>query len=64
MTGVTVAPATIFVESINWGIAYDLPNDTAQFREYKKYLYHTMQRRHRRDLYNKMEILMESYVFN
>lgn len=60
MTGVTIAPTTIFVESINFGISYDLPNDTAVFREYKKYFYPMMQRRHRRDLYNKMEILMES----
>lgn len=61
MTAVTIAPTTIWTEGLNWGISYDLPNDTAIFREYRKYLPKPMmQRRHRRDLYHKMEVIMDS----
>lgn len=65
MTAVTVAPTTIWTEGLNWGIAYDLPNDTSVFKESKKYFApkYLMQRRHRRELYNKMELIMDSYVF-
>lgn len=63
MTAVTIAPTTIWTEGLNWGISYDLPNDTSIFKEYKKYLPKPMaQRRHRRDLYHKMEVIMDSYV--
>lgn len=61
MTAVTIAPTTIWTEGLNWGISYDLPNDTSVFREYKKYFpMPMMQRRHRRDLYHKMEVIMDS----
>lgn len=62
MTAVTIAPTTIWTEGLNWGISYDLPNDTMVFKEYKKYLNpkYMMQRRHRRDLYNKMEVIMDA----
>lgn len=61
MTAAVINKADVFVEAINFGIAYDLPNDTSVFREYKKLLpMPLMRRRHRRDLYNKMEVLMEA----
>lgn len=61
MTAVTIAPTTIWTEGLNWGISYDLPNDTSQFRAHRKFLPTAMmQRRHRRDLYHKMEVIMDS----
>lgn len=59
MTAQVLGPANIFTEGLNWGISYELPNDSSEFREYffpKK----VMQRRHRRDLYQKMELIMNS----
>lgn len=59
MTAQTILPTEVFTEAINWGISYDLPNDTSTIRQYL-YPKHVMQRRHRRDLYQKMELIMDS----
>ncbi|XP_028146417.1 uncharacterized protein LOC114339932 [Diabrotica virgifera virgifera] len=58
-----VNPRGIFTESIAWGLAYDLPNDTKSLSSFlgPKFL---AKRRHRRDLYGKMETLMESMGYN
>ncbi|KAK9694540.1 DM4/DM12 family [Popillia japonica] len=63
MTAQVLGPANIFTEGLNWGISYELPNDSSEFREYffpKK----VMQRRHRRDLYQKMELIMNSMGYD
>lgn len=58
MNTLSVAP-TIFTEGMNWGIAYDLPNETSTIQALSgsKYVH---QRRSRRDLYEKMELAMDS----
>lgn len=57
-TGIT--PGEIFTEAINWAISYELPNTTKPFEEYLDLPIKLMQRRHRRDLYFKMESIMTS----
>ncbi|XP_025830800.1 uncharacterized protein LOC108735626 [Agrilus planipennis] len=59
LTAQTIGPAEIFTEAVAWGIAYDLPNDTSKF---KSFLYPkaALKRRHRRDLYQRLEKLMNS----
>ena len=107
MTMHTLTPDDIFTEGLNWGISYDLPNESKPELEpflelrkdkfkinkkvnkisvgnknnYDKYSnwnndekyyllpnnkkyyksdYHYLQRRHRRDLYNKLEVVMNA----
>lgn len=106
MTVHTVTPDNIFTEGINWGISYDLPNESkpalepflqlrhdqvkpakkygSQYatsdknvvkysgwnsdkyyvkpgkRKYLKSDYYYLQRRHRRELYNKLETIMNA----
>ncbi|XP_072764490.1 uncharacterized protein [Anoplolepis gracilipes] len=117
MTVHTLTPDNIFTEGLNWGISYDLPNESkpalepflqlrndklkasnkhdrygftavanrdnnfgplkysgwnndirTQFapgrKKYRKSEYHYLQRRHRRDLYNKLEIIMNAMGFD
>lgn len=59
MTVQTTLPEQIFTEAINWGIAYDLPNESSTIREIL-HPKHIMRRRNRRDLYQKMEVIMDS----
>lgn len=49
--------------ALNWGLAYDLPNETwiIQHR-HEKYPKPLVQRRHRRDLYNRLEIAIDKFV--
>lgn len=49
--------------ALNWGLAYDLPNETwvIQHRN-EKYPKPLVQRRHRRDLYNRLEIAIDKFV--
>ena len=103
----TLTPDDIFTEGLNWGISYDLPNESKpelepflqhkqdkfkmdknvkkvsmenknnyykydnwnkdgkyyyplNNKKYYKSNYHYMQRRHRRDLYNKLEVVMNA----
>lgn len=103
----TLTPDNIFTEGLNWGISYDLPNESrpapepflqpkndkfkmdlydrkgssnpqkqkvvGQFwkdkenhyifpneKKYYKSNYYYLQRRHRRDLYNKLEVIMNA----
>lgn len=58
-TGIT--PGEIFTEAINWGISYDLPNETKTIKDFIKPT-NLMKRRYRRDLYSKMETIMNSYT--
>lgn len=101
MTVHTLTPDNIFTEGLNWGISYDLPNESKPALEpylelrndklqgnwhlrkgiknqaiksgswyhdqkylipkkyYKAHKYY-LQRRHRRDLYNKVEVIMNA----
>lgn len=60
MTAQTILPMGIFTEGVNWGVAYDLPNRTT-FREYfEDKSNYILRRRHRRDLYSKAEVIMDS----
>lgn len=54
-----ITPGEIFTEGVNWGISYELPNDTKSFKDFKKPLA-VMRRRNRRDLYGKMETIINS----
>ncbi|CAH1113414.1 unnamed protein product [Psylliodes chrysocephalus] len=58
-----VNPPGIFTESLAWGLAYDLPNDTKSIADFlgPKFL---AKRRNRRDLYGKVEKIMESLGYN
>lgn len=109
MTVHTLTPDNIFTEGLNWGISYDLPNESKPVLEpflelrndklkpgnkhrydttalvnkngaikysgwnndvnsyfapnrkkYRKSEYYYLQRRHRRDLYNKLEVIMNA----
>lgn len=108
MTVNTLSPDSIFTEGLNWGISYDLPNESKpalepflelrndklktgkkhdrygstaianrygvlnsgwnnvrqQFtpgrKKYRKSEYYYLQRRHRRELYNKLEVIMNA----
>lgn len=110
MTVHTLTPDNIFTEGLNWGISYDLPNESKPALEpflqlrndklktsnkkdpynfiavadtnnalkysgwndniryhfapvrkkYPKSEYYYLQRRHRRDLYNKLEVIMNA----
>lgn len=65
--GVLGQPAPITVPGVitfglNWGIAYELPNETQTTDAIKKYKIPNMamaKRRNRRDLYQKLEKIME-----
>lgn len=57
----TSAPGT-FTFGMNWGIAYELPNATESLRFYHKKFKNkkpVAQRRSRRELYEKLEALMD-----
>ncbi|XP_019868263.2 uncharacterized protein LOC109597077 [Aethina tumida] len=58
-----ITPGEIFTEGVNWGISYELPNDTKSFKDFKKPLA-VMRRRNRRDLYGKMETIINSMGYN
>lgn len=53
-----------FSWAINWGIAYELPNQTwiINNRNRKPLPKQLIKRRHRRDLYNKLEIAIDKWV--
>lgn len=56
----TTSPGT-FTFGLNWGIAYELPNATETARFYKRTHKHRKpmeQRRSRRQLYEKLETIM------
>lgn len=108
----TLTSDNIFTEGLNWGISYDLPNESKPALEpflelrndkfktskkhnrygstaiankygvlnsgwnnnvkqylapgrkkYRKSEYYYLQRRHRRELYSKLEVIMNAYVF-
>ncbi|XP_050294215.1 uncharacterized protein LOC126734569 [Anthonomus grandis grandis] len=52
----------IFLEGINWGISYDLPNATTIQEVFKQNKF-AHKRRQRRDLYNRMETVLEKMGF-
>lgn len=54
------APGT-FTFGMNWGIAYELPNntETALFYRRKKHMKPVVMRRSRRELYQKLEIILD-----
>lgn len=50
--------------ALNWGLAYDLPNETWIIEHrHEKYPKPLVQRRHRRDLYSRLEIAIDKLVF-
>ncbi|XP_017773189.1 PREDICTED: uncharacterized protein LOC108560241 [Nicrophorus vespilloides] len=51
----------IYTQGLNWGIAYDLPNGTTALNDFENFgPKHVNRRRHRRDLYHRMELVMDS----
>lgn len=52
-----------FSWALNWGLAYDLPNHTWIVNELNKKHFPKpfVQRRHRRELYNRMELAIDKY---
>lgn len=50
-----------FSWAINWGLAYDLPNDTWIINEKNRKVFpkQIVQRRHRRDLYDRLENIID-----
>lgn len=50
--------------ALNWGIAYDLPNHTwiIEHRRQKIVTKPIAQRRHRRDLYNRLETAIDKWA--
>lgn len=50
-----------FSWALNWGIAYDLPNETFVIdqRNQKLHPKPLVQRRHRRDLYQRLELAID-----
>ncbi|XP_045776055.1 uncharacterized protein LOC123874609 [Maniola jurtina] len=61
----TTAPGT-FTFGMNWGIAYELPNntETALFYRSKKHKKPVVMRRSRRELYEKLEIILDNMGYN
>ncbi|CAD0202329.1 unnamed protein product [Chrysodeixis includens] len=59
------APGT-FTWGMNWGIAYELPNATESNRFYRRFKGRrpAEQRRSRRELYQKLETIMDSMGYN
>lgn len=53
-------PDTIFTEGVNWALSYDLPNETIHNRKETGYDFPVVLKRHKRDLYVRMEKLMDS----
>ncbi|XP_066251441.1 uncharacterized protein [Euwallacea similis] len=53
--------ASIFSEGINWGLVYDLPNDTTPYLDY---FAPAQKRRNRRELYRKVEDILSSMGYN
>lgn len=48
--------------ALNWGLAYNLPNDTwilSQKNGYAQFPKQIVQRRHRRDLYGQLENMID-----
>ncbi|XP_058446009.1 uncharacterized protein LOC131427102 [Malaya genurostris] len=50
--------------AVNWGVAYNLPNQTISFHQDMMEPKPMAQRRHRRDLYQKLETAMNSMGYN
>ncbi|KAJ8979145.1 hypothetical protein NQ317_016765 [Molorchus minor] len=58
-----VIPPGIFTESIAWGLAYNLPDKPDDFKDILKYK-HIAKRRQRRELYGKMETILNSMGYD
>uniref|UniRef100_A0A182VYI4 Uncharacterized protein n=1 Tax=Anopheles minimus TaxID=112268 RepID=A0A182VYI4_9DIPT len=50
--------------ALNWGIAYNLPNQTVSFQKEMSEPKPMVQRRFRRDLYQKLEVIMDSMGYD
>ncbi|XP_052890091.1 uncharacterized protein LOC128298378 [Anopheles moucheti] len=50
--------------ALNWGIAYNLPNQTVSFQKEMAEPKPMVQRRFRRDLYQKLEVIMDSMGYD
>ncbi|XP_018574422.1 uncharacterized protein LOC108913357, partial [Anoplophora glabripennis] len=59
-----VIPPGIFTESIAWGLAYELPDNATDYKELYTSTKYLLKRRHRRDLYGKMETIMNSMGYD
>ncbi|XP_065091183.1 uncharacterized protein LOC135712143 [Ochlerotatus camptorhynchus] len=55
---------SMFSWALNWGIAYNLPNQTMSFENEMMEPKPMAQRRHRRDLYYKLEVAMNDMGYN
>ncbi|KAJ8934630.1 hypothetical protein NQ318_001678, partial [Aromia moschata] len=58
-----VIPPGVFSESIAWGLAYNLP-DKPEDLKYVLKSKHILKRRQRRELYGKMETIMNSMGYD
>ncbi|KAJ8921341.1 hypothetical protein NQ315_002956 [Exocentrus adspersus] len=56
-----VIPPGVFTESIAWGLAYELPDNVTDYKELYTSSKYLLKRRNRRDLYGKMETIMNSF---
>ncbi|XP_062553806.1 uncharacterized protein LOC134219126 [Armigeres subalbatus] len=54
----------MFSWAVNWGVAYNLPNQTISFQSEMREAKSMAQRRHRRDLYQKLEVAMDAMGFS
>ncbi|XP_058817934.1 uncharacterized protein LOC131681241 [Topomyia yanbarensis] len=54
----------MFSWAMNWGVAYNLPNQTLSYQQDMMEPKPMAQRRHRRDLYQKLETAMNSMGYN
>ncbi|XP_062564827.1 uncharacterized protein LOC134227405 isoform X2 [Armigeres subalbatus] len=54
----------MFSWALNWGVAYNLPNQTISFQDELMESKPVAQRRHRRDLYYKLEVAMNDMGYN
>ncbi|XP_055542248.1 uncharacterized protein LOC129727955 [Wyeomyia smithii] len=54
----------MFSWALNWGIAYNLPNQTSTFELEMQEPKPVAQRRHRRELYHRMEVAMNDMGYN
>ncbi|XP_055642332.1 uncharacterized protein LOC129779089 isoform X2 [Toxorhynchites rutilus septentrionalis] len=54
----------MFSWAVNWGIAYNLPNQTISFQQEMQEPKPLAQRRYRRDLYHKLEVAMTDMGYN
>lgn len=59
-----INPHEIFSQGINWGMAFDLPNNTVVLKNYQTLGGFRHRNRNRRDIYQKMELIIDSMGYH